>query len=74
MKNYAPALDAFQKFVKRKPDHPFAPNAYFFMAMLLKEQFNDKIKATEILQHLLAQYPFHENASFVEKYLKQMNA
>ena len=71
-KYHTHALNAFQKFIREAPDHPLVPNAYFFIAMLLNEQLQEREKALQILQYLSEKFPFHENASFVTAYLKKM--
>lgn len=73
-KHYQEAMSAFLTFIEKYPDHPMTPNAYFFVARLLHEQWTASDRAMKIIEHLMKQYPFHENASFVRAYAKQIQA
>ena len=72
MRQYHPAVSAFLEFSERYPDHPLIPNAYFFTAKLLYEKLGNGKQAMRILHHLAEKYPFHENAGFVQSYLRQV--
>ncbi len=69
-----PAVSAFLEFAERYPDHPLIPNAYFFTAKLLHEKLDNGKQALRVLQHLVEKYPFHENAGFVQSYLRQVKS
>jgi tetratricopeptide (TPR) repeat protein len=73
-KHYQEAMSVFLTFIEKYPDHPMTPNAYFFVARLLHEQWAASDRAMKIIEHLTINYPFHENASFVRAYAKQIQA
>ncbi|MFO7570595.1 MAG: hypothetical protein R6W75_12435 [Smithellaceae bacterium] len=71
-KHYPEAMSAFLTLIEKHPEHPMIPNAYFFVARLLNEQWNASERAMKIIEHLMTKYPFHENASFVRAYVRQI--
>lgn len=71
--NYAmDALKVFDHFVQIHQDHSMTPNSYFFIARIFNEKLNNPVRAAKIIQWLMKNHPFHENASFVQAYAKQI--
>ena len=68
------AMKVFDRFVQIHQNHSMAPNAYFFIARIFNEHLKKPERAEKILQWLIKQYPFHENASFVNAYAKQIKS
>ncbi len=54
---------------KTCPDHAVIPEVYFFMARVLNEKMQNKIKAKQIISWVIKKYPGHKSASMAERYL-----
>jgi tetratricopeptide (TPR) repeat protein len=70
--NHEKALQVFKSFIKEDSHDPMVPNALFFIAKILNEKLNEPITARGILRHVIQKYPFHENTTFVQAYVNQM--
>ncbi len=63
------AMNACLHLAKTYPDHAVLPEVYFFMAKLLNEHLNNKIKAKKIITWLTQKYPKHKSTTMAQRYL-----
>ncbi len=68
------ALKLFDRLAQIHSASDLAPHAYFFMARIFNEHLQKPAQAKKIIAWLLKTYPFHENASFVQSYARQIKA
>ncbi len=69
---YMEALKIFDRFIQVYRHHAMVPNCYFYIARIFNERTNNPARAMKIIEWLNKTYPFHENASFVQAYARQI--
>jgi len=70
--NHLEAKQAFERFIAIDENHVMVPIAHFFIAKILNEKLNEPLKAIDIINNLIKKYPFHENTSYIQSYLRQI--
>lgn len=67
------AIGAYNSFIKKNPNNPLIPKAYFLAANVINDQLKNPSKAVSILKGLIKKYPNHDIIPYVQKYLGQIN-
>lgn len=68
------AVQVYNRFIHAYPKDPLIPKAYFLAAGIIDEKLKNPHKAAGLLKALLKNYPNHELAPHIQKYLKQIEA
>jgi len=63
------AVNACLRLTKTYPEHAVLPEVYFFMAKVLNEKLNNKIKAKKIISWSTKKYPDHKTTPMAKRYL-----
>ena len=63
------AMNACLILTKTYPEHSVIPEVYFFMAKVLNEKLNNKIKAKKIISWSMKKYPDHRTTPTARRYL-----
>ena len=63
------AMNACLSLTKTYPEHAVIPEVYFFMAKVLNEKLNNKIKAKKIINWSMKKYPDHRTTPTARRYL-----
>lgn len=68
------AVNALNRMLKLHPDHNLAPKAYFQLAQIYNEKFNDAGKAKKIIATLIKKHPDHDFTDHARRYLDALPA
>ncbi len=63
------AINACLRLTKTYPEHAVLPEVYFFMAKVLNEKLNNKVKAKKIISWSTKKYPDHKTTPMAQRYL-----
>lgn len=72
-KNYhLEAKQAFERFIAFDENNAMVPDVQFLIAKILNEKMNEPLQAADVINNIIKKYPFHENTSFIQGYLRQI--
>ena len=67
------AVKAYEKIIKKDPNHSLAPDTYLRVAQIFNDRLKNGSKAKDILNFLIKKYPASEVVPLARTYLEQIN-